>query len=88
MVTPGQVDADLEGEVARECGKYGVVDSVYINETKNSNSEDAVRIFVSFASEEDAAKAQSALNGRFFAGRTVQARFYDEELFAREDYTG
>jgi hypothetical protein len=36
MVGPGDVDDELEGETADECGKYGEVDRVCIFEAKNA----------------------------------------------------
>ena len=54
---------------------------------KNSNTEeDAVRIFVEFDKKESAMKAYSSINGRFFAGRTVAAKFYDEKNYFAAKY--
>ena len=36
----------------------------------------------------EAEKAKSALNGRFFGGRLVQANSYDQALFDHNDFTG
>jgi hypothetical protein len=40
-----------------------------------------VRIFVQFDSLDAAQSATSALNGRFFSGRQILARPYDEVAF-------
>ncbi|KAL2474914.1 DNA-damage-repair/toleration protein [Abeliophyllum distichum] len=87
MVGPGEVDDDLEGEVAEECTKFGTVTRVLIFEITEPNfpSEEAVRIFVQFERAEHATKALIELEGRFFGGRVVHACFYDEEKFGNNE---
>lgn len=62
MVGPGEVDPDLEDEVANECSKYGQVQSVMIFEvtTPGFPDDEAVRIFVEFERMEQAVKVCSA----------------------------
>ncbi|KAK1425614.1 hypothetical protein QVD17_20968 [Tagetes erecta] len=83
MVGPGEVDDDLEAEVAEECSKYGSVTRVLIFEITEPSFpvDEAVRIFVQFERSEQATKALVDLEGRFFGGRVVRATFYDEERF-------
>ncbi|XP_047325629.1 DNA-damage-repair/toleration protein DRT111, chloroplastic [Impatiens glandulifera] len=83
MVGPGEVDDDLESEVAEECLKYGTVTRVLIFEITEPNfpAEEAVRIFVQFERPEETTKALIDLEGRFFAGRVVKATFYDVDKF-------
>ncbi|KAL9997751.1 putative G-patch domain, RNA recognition motif domain, SPF45, RNA recognition, splicing factor 45 [Helianthus debilis subsp. tardiflorus] len=83
MVGPGEVDDDLEAEVAEECSKYGTVTRVLIFEITEPSFpvDEAVRIFVQFERSEQATKALVDLEGRFFGGRVVRATFYDEERF-------
>ncbi|CAH1429878.1 unnamed protein product [Lactuca virosa] len=83
MVGPGEVDDDLETEVAEECAKYGTVTRVLIFEITEPNFpvDEAVRIFVQFERSEQATKALVDLEGRFFGGRVVRATFYEEERF-------
>ncbi|KAK4440227.1 DNA-damage-repair/toleration protein, chloroplastic [Sesamum alatum] len=83
MVGPGEVDDDLEGEVAEECAKFGTVTRVLIFEITEPNfpHDEAVRIFIQFERAEQATKALIELEGRFFGGRVVRACFYDEERF-------
>lgn len=82
-VGPGEVDDDLEGEVASECAKYGTVTRVLIFEITEPNfpADEAVRIFVQFERGAEATKALIDLDGRFFGGRVVRASFYEEERF-------
>lgn len=86
-VGPGEVDDDLEGEVAEECTKFGTVTRVLIFEITEANfpHEEAVRIFVQFERTEQATKALIELEGRFFGGRVVNACFYDEERFGNNE---
>lgn len=84
MVGGGEVDEELEGEVKEECQtKYGEVVRVVIFEIPGAADHEAVRIFVEFRRVENAIKALVDLNGRFFGGRQVCARFYDQDLFGK-----
>lgn len=87
MVGPGEVDDELEDEVASECAKYGTVTRVLIFEITEPDFpvDEAVRIFVQFERSEQTTKALVDLDGRFFAGRVVHATFYDEEKFNRNE---
>ncbi|ETW00484.1 hypothetical protein, variant 2 [Aphanomyces invadans] len=87
MVAPGDVDDDLKDEVKEECeGKYGpVVDCVVFEVPFRVAPEEAVRIFVEFQHEADAAKAMAGLNGRFFGGRKLTVTKFDKALFDRRD---
>ncbi|GJN00873.1 hypothetical protein PR202_ga18095 [Eleusine coracana subsp. coracana] len=87
MVGPGEVDDELEDEVASECAKYGTVLRVLIFEITQANfpPEEAVRIFIQFERAEEATKAMIDLQGRFFGGRVVQATFFDEERFGKNE---
>ncbi|XP_062233568.1 DNA-damage-repair/toleration protein DRT111, chloroplastic [Phragmites australis] len=87
MVGPGEVDDELEDEVASECARYGTVSRVLIFEITQANfpADEAVRIFIQFERAEEATKAMIDLQGRFFGGRVVQASFFDEEKFGRNE---
>ncbi|CAG8457562.1 10319_t:CDS:2 [Paraglomus occultum] len=88
MVGPGEVDDMLQEETADECNeKYGTVERCLIFEVPNGqlSDDEAVRIFVKFVGQEAAIKAKRDLNGRFFGGRAVTARFFDEGRFDRLD---
>ncbi|KAK1303597.1 hypothetical protein QJS10_CPB11g01774 [Acorus calamus] len=69
-VGPGEVDDDLEDEVASECAKYGTVTRVLIFEITEQGfpAEEAVRIFVQFERSEETTKALIDLDGRYFGG--------------------
>ncbi|XP_039115275.1 DNA-damage-repair/toleration protein DRT111, chloroplastic [Dioscorea cayenensis subsp. rotundata] len=87
MVGPGEVDDELEDEVASECAKYGSVTRVLIFEITEPNfpSDEAVRIFIQFERSEETTKALIDLDGRYFGGRVVRASFYEEERFNRNE---
>ncbi|RHX98688.1 hypothetical protein DYB25_000589 [Aphanomyces astaci] len=87
MVAPGDVDDDLNDEVREECeGKYGPVAQCIVFEVPfRVPPEEAVRIFVEFVHESDAAKAMAGLNGRFFGGRKLAVTKFDKAQFDRRD---
>ncbi|TQD68786.1 hypothetical protein C1H46_045681 [Malus baccata] len=86
-VGPGEVDDELEDEVASECAKYGTVTRVLIFEITEPNFpvDEAVRIFIQFERSEETTKALVDLDGRYFGGRVVRASFYDEERFGNNE---
>lgn len=87
LVGAGEVDEDLQEETAEEAGKYGKVLKCSIQEMKGVPDEQAVRIFLEFSQVEEATKAFTDMNGRYFGGRVVKARFYDADKFAKAELT-
>eukprot|EP01066_Platyproteum_vivax_P015300 Platyproteum_vivax@DN6780_c0_g1_i2.p1 len=83
LVGPGEVDDELEREAVEEASKYGNLLDIKIYEVKepNTNPDEAVRVFLKYERVEESTKAFVDLNGRFFGGRTVCAKFYDETQF-------
>lgn len=51
-------------------------------------SNNVVKIFVRFASSQEADTARQALDKRYFAGREISAQNYDQVLFDHNDYSG
>ncbi|UJR13829.1 hypothetical protein I4U23_000840 [Adineta vaga] len=85
MVGPGEVDDLLDSETKEECQKYGEVEKCLIFEIPDSPADEAVRIFVEFKRVESAIKAVVDMNGRYFGGRVVKAKFYDFDKFHQFD---
>jgi splicing factor 45 len=87
IVGPGGVDETLDEEVGTECSRYGDVLSVLIFEvTERGYPEtEAVRVFVQFETQEAAKAALEALHGRYFGGRAVVGRYFNERRFEEGD---
>merc|ERR1740121_1902091 len=86
LVGKGEVDEDLEEETAEEAGKYGKLKKCVVKEYKALPDDQAVRIFLCFEKIEGATKALVDMNGRYFGGRVVRARFFDETRFEKGDF--
>ena len=67
-----------------ECSQFGHLTSVQI---PRAGEPGATKIFLEYASNEDAGKAIQGLEGRTFDGRKVQATFFDEAKFAKRDFS-
>lgn len=88
MVTSDDLDEDLEEEVTSECSKHGPVDRVIIYKEKQGTEDDAdviIKIFVEFSAPEGADTAIKSLDGRWFGGKMIQAKLYDQDKFEAND---
>ena len=75
---------DILEDTKEECGQYGQLLSVFIPKAGEAG---ATKIFLEYASSDDASKAITGLEGRTFDGRRVQATFFDETKFIKKEFS-
>lgn len=74
---------DILEDTREECGQFGQLISLHI---PRKGEPGATKIYLEYASNEDAAKAIAGLEGRTFDGRKVLAAFFDEAKFAKKEF--
>ncbi|KAI1808096.1 hypothetical protein F4811DRAFT_502856 [Daldinia bambusicola] len=75
-----EMESGLGQEIGEECGdKYGRVERLYID-------IEGRRVYIKFTDQVSALRAVNALDGRIFAGNTIQPQYYDVEKFENRIY--
>lgn len=103
MVSPRDIDspegyADVMEDVRSECLRHGAVISVHIpqpnsstsstsSSTATSGAKNFGKIFVEFATAQQAHAASLALDGRKYNGRTVSTSFCDPARYAAGEFS-
>jgi len=74
---------DLSEDIREECSQFGQLLSVHI---PKADEPSATKIFLEYNTSQDAGKAIQSLTGRTFDGRSVEADYFDEELFSQRAF--
>ncbi|KAI0386603.1 hypothetical protein F5Y04DRAFT_67027 [Hypomontagnella monticulosa] len=75
-----EMESGLGQEIGEECGdKYGRVERLYID-------IEGRRVYIKFTDQVSALRAVNALDGRIFAGNTIQPQYYDVDKFEQRIY--
>ncbi|KAI1454504.1 hypothetical protein F4805DRAFT_460705 [Annulohypoxylon moriforme] len=75
-----EMESGLGQEIGEECGdKYGRVERLYID-------IEGRRVYIKFTDQVSALRAVNALDGRIFAGNTIEPQFYDVDKFENRVY--
>ncbi|KAJ1908971.1 hypothetical protein IWQ60_011430 [Tieghemiomyces parasiticus] len=88
VVALEEVDDELREEFGEECAKFGQVVKVAVHTEPANPPDQQVKVFVQFLDASGSQAALAALNGRWFGGRQLAARLYDQNKFYADDYTG
>ncbi|KAJ1921089.1 hypothetical protein H4219_000947 [Mycoemilia scoparia] len=87
IANPEELDSELITDISDECSKYGSIVKVvgHISKPHEMESEyDVVKIFIKYETGEDVEKAITSLNKRWFGGKQIQAKSYDEDKYRSE----
>ncbi|KAI1840381.1 hypothetical protein JX266_013434 [Neoarthrinium moseri] len=77
-----EMEDGLGQEIGEECGdKYGRVERLYIDVAGGTGS-----VYIKFVDTVSALRAVNALDGRVFAGSSIEPRYYDGEMFEKGIY--
>ncbi|ETS81764.1 hypothetical protein PFICI_06766 [Pestalotiopsis fici W106-1] len=78
-----EMEDGLGQEIGEECGdKYGRVERIYIDTAPQGSKS----VYIKFVDTVSALRAVNALDGRVFAGSSIEPRFYDLETFEKGVY--
>ncbi|KAJ9124693.1 hypothetical protein QFC24_003060 [Naganishia onofrii] len=85
-----EADTETMEDLGEKLKEHGIVERLVPHALypPSSNPSEAVRIFVVFSGPAGAWKALKDLDGRYFAGRQISAKFFDEKRFDRGDWDG
>lgn len=74
---------DIVEDTRDECATFGTLKNIVVPRT----GPGATKIFLEYASADDAARAIAGLGGRTFDGRRVEAVYFDPVKFTNRDYS-
>ncbi|CAG9322884.1 unnamed protein product [Blepharisma stoltei] len=73
------LEEDLMEDVMEESQRFGIVQDSTIFEEPDKAQK--VQVYIKFLTTDAAEKCLNAMNGRFYSGRQISAKYYSEEKF-------
>ncbi|KAJ1654539.1 hypothetical protein IWQ61_005545 [Dispira simplex] len=87
VIDLADVDDELSEEFGEECAKFGQVVNVLVHTDAQVEPQEQVKIFVQFTDTAGSQNAMSVLNGRWFGGRQLMVKYYDQDKFYARNFT-
>ncbi|KAJ1679643.1 hypothetical protein EV182_001627 [Spiromyces aspiralis] len=96
IATPEEVDDELAVDIYDECSKYGPIVKIVTHLSKPdeisadniaAENDERVKVFIQYQYTEGARNAIKTLHKRWFGGKQIMARLYDEEKYRLETST-
>ncbi|GHJ90349.1 hypothetical protein NliqN6_6751 [Naganishia liquefaciens] len=90
MASVDEADQETMEDLGEKLKEHGIVERIVPHAVTPPSTDptEAVRIFVVFSGPAGAWKALKDLDARFFGGRKIAAKFFDEKRFERGDWDG
>eukprot|EP00162_Nutomonas_longa_P013958 comp21781_c0_seq1/m.48806 comp21781_c0_seq1/g.48806 ORF comp21781_c0_seq1/g.48806 comp21781_c0_seq1/m.48806 type:complete len:326 (+) comp21781_c0_seq1:522-1499(+) len=88
LATATELNDELEQDIRGECESFGWIADfvIFLLPSSVSGAAPSVRVFVRYVAPRSAAECVHKMHGRFFDGREVKARLYDDAAFSRHEY--
>ena len=78
---------DIAEDTEEEMKRYGKIIRTVVPKPGRGTAKSAIgKVYIQFEKKESAELAKEKMMGRRFEGRVVDAQFYDEDMFLKEEF--